>query len=275
METIKFWWKVLIWRPVDIADRILILVGAISGFLQKGDSPVTVDLAWQIPVGAIVVLLIWRLIQAPVKIIDNIRRERKGEYPLTLEGIGQQIEKIEGTLEKLQEKIEPQCMLDSQDIKEKVFWDYKAFDYSMIGGITRAVIFVFEVTNASPVWINTTGNTKGDLIVLAWRLIGVHWQVVCNEIEPGKKGELRIIFPVSESFAKTLAFKPIDGSFSAEFSEMLVEFEARDNHERRTLGYIPIGGRYDIPIKDHPAFQKIRKIVEWEEGLGDDDRITR
>lgn len=275
METIKFWWKAVVWHPLDIADRILVLVGAIFGFLQKGDSPVTLDLAWQIPVGAIVVLLIWRLMQVPVKIIDNIRRERKGEQPLTLEGIGQQIEKIEGALEKLQERIEPQCTFDSQDIKGKILLDYKTFDYSMIGGITRAIVFVFEVTNASPVWINTTGNIKGDLIVLAWRLMGVHWQVVCNEIEPGKKGELRIIFPVSESFAKTLAFKPIDGSFSAEFSEMLVEFEARDNQQKCTLGYIPIGGRYDIRIQDHPAFQKIRKIVGWEEQLGQDDRITR
>jgi len=275
METIKFWWKVLVWHPLDIADRILILVGAIAGFLRTGDSPMLADLAWQVPVGAIVVLLIWRLMQIPVKVINDIRRERKGEYPLTLEGISQQIKKIEGTLEKLQEKIEPQCAFDSQDIKDKIFLDYKVFDYSGIGGITRAVIFTFEVTNASPVWINTTGNTKGDLIVLAWRLMGVYWQVVCNEIEPGKKGQLIIIFPVSENFARTLAFKPIDGSFSAEFSEMLVEFEARDNHQRQTLGYIPIGKRYDIPIKDHPTFQKIRKLVEWERQLGDDKRITR
>lgn len=145
----------------------------------------------------------------------------------------------------------------------------------MIGGITRAVVFVFEVTNASSVWINTTGNVKGDLIVLAWRLLGVHWQVDCDGIEPGKKGDVRIIFPVSESFAKTLAFKPIDGSFSAEFSEMLIEFETKDNQQRHTLGYIPIGKRFDIPIKDHIAFQKIRKIVEWEEQLGEDGRITR
>jgi len=275
METIGFWWKVLVWHPLDIADRMLVLVGAISGFLQKGDDPMTVDLAWQIPVGAIVVLLIWRLMQAPVKIIDNIRREQKGEYPLTLEGIGQRIKEIEDTLKKHQEKIEPQYTFDSQDIKGKISLDYKAFDCSGIGGITRAVIFTFEVTNASPVWINTTGSTKGDLIVLAWRLMGVHWQVVCSEIEPGKKGQLNIIFPVSENFARTLAFKPKDGSFSAEFSEMLVEFEVRDNHQRQTIGYIPIGKRYDISIKDHPSFQKIRKIVEWEEQLGHDERITR
>lgn len=104
MKTVKYWWKALIWHPLDIADRILVLVGAIAGFLQKGDDPVTLDLVWQIPLGAIVILLVWRLMQVPVKIMDDIRRERKGEYPLTLEGIGQQINKIESTLKKLKKK---------------------------------------------------------------------------------------------------------------------------------------------------------------------------
>jgi len=276
MRTIKYWWRVLIWHPLDIADRTLVLVGGVSGYLQKGNDPITIGLTWQIPLGAIVLFLIWRLMQAPVKIINDIRRERRGEFTLTLEGINQRIQKIENTVNKLQEKIEPQSTFDIEDIKQKVFWNFKTFDNSMIGGITRSVAFVFDVTNASPLWINTTGNVKGDLIILAWRLMGVHWQVVCNGIEAGKKGEVRIIFPVSENFARTLAFKPKEGFFSAEFSEMLVEFETnKDNQQRHTLGYIPIGNRSDIPIKDHPAFQKIRKIVQWEGQLGNDDLIMR
>ncbi len=234
-----------------------------------------IDLAWQIPAGAVAVFLIWRFMQLPLRIIDSIRRERKGEYPLTLEGISQQIQKIEDTLGKLQERIEPQSTFDSEGVKDKIFLDYKTFDDSNIGGITRTVVFIFEVTNASPVWINTTGNVKGDLFTAGCRLFGVHWQVICNELEPGKKGNLKIRFPVSERFAKTLAFLPKNESFSAEFSDMLVEFEARDNHQKCTLGYIPIGERYDIPIIDHMAFQKLRNIVKWEEGLGEDGRITK
>jgi len=275
MEIIKYWWKAVVWYPLDIADRILVLVGAVAGFLQKGDNPVTVNLAWQIPVGAIALFLIWRLMQAPVKIRDDLRRASRGEYPLTLEGISQQIKKVEDTLEKLQGKIDPQYTFDFEEIKERIFLDYKTTDYSLIGGITRAIVFVFEVMNASPVCVNFTGKTKGDLIVEAWKLMGVSWQIASSEIEPAKKGQLRIVFPVSETFVRTLAFKPQVGYFSAEFSEMLVEFEAIDNQQKQTLGYIPIGKRYDIPIKDHPAFQKIRKIVEWEEQLGKDDRITR
>ena len=63
METIKYWWKTIIWHPLDVADRIIVLVGAIASFLQKGDDPVTVALAWQIPVGTIIVFLM----SAPIK----------------------------------------------------------------------------------------------------------------------------------------------------------------------------------------------------------------
>ncbi|MBI2852389.1 MAG: hypothetical protein HYX84_04735 [Chloroflexi bacterium] len=275
METVKYWWKLLVWRPIDIADRILILVGAISAFLRQGNNPAFVDLAWQVPLGSILVLLIWRIMQAPVQIIESIRRERNGEYPLTLKGVAERITKLESNLEKLSNKVEPQRTFDIQDIKQKIFWEFKAFDDSVVGGITRAIVFVFGVTNASPVWINTTGNVKGDLVVLAWRLLGVHWRIDCSGIEPGKKGTVRIIFPVSESFAKTLAFKPIDGSFYADFSEMLIELETKDNHQRYILGYLPIAQKCEIPIQDHVAYQKIRKIVEWEYQLGEDGRIAR
>ncbi len=275
METFKYWWKTLIWHPLDVADRILVLVGAIAGFLNKGDSPMTANLVWQIPLAAIIVLLVWRIMQLPVKIIHDIQAERMGTAPLTLEKVGQRIKQIEATLESLQERIIPQHTFNVEGIKSKIFWDFKICDYSAIGGITRAIVFIFAVTNASDVWIEPTGKTKGDLIVEAWRLIGVHWQVICNEIEPNKKGELRIVFPVSENFARTLAFKPKNGNFSAEFSEMFIEFRARDSHQSQTLDFIPIGKRYDVPIDDHPSFQKIRKVVEWEEQLGQDERIMR
>lgn len=230
------------------------------------------DLAWQIPAGAIIVFVIWRLMQAPMKIINDIRRERKGEYPLTLKGVNQHVNKIQDTLTELQKELKPEQALTIQDIKQKIFWSFNAFDDSMIGGITRSVCFVFEVTNASSIWIGATGNVKGDLIVLAWRLLGVRWVVECNGIEPDSKGKVRIILPVPETFARTLAFKPQDGSFSADFSEMSIEFEMKDGQHRYTLGYMPIGSVHtiDIPIKDHRPYQKLRKVVEWEDGLGED-----
>lgn len=157
-----------------------------------------------------------------------------------------------------------------------MFWDFKTLDASMIGGITRTVVFVFKVTNASPLWLGTTGNVKGDIIVLAHRLLGAPWKVTCDGIAPESEGEIRIVFPVSETFAKTLAYKPKDGYFYANFSEMHIEFETKDKQHKYTLGYMPIPvGQIDVTIKDHTTFQKLRKVVEWEDSLGEDKRITK
>lgn len=107
MDTIKYWGKIIIWHPLDIADKILVLVGGVTGYLQKGNDPMTYHLSWQIPLGAILLLLIWRLLQVPVKIKDDIRRERAGLPPLTLEGVSQRIVDIENSVRSIKEKVEP------------------------------------------------------------------------------------------------------------------------------------------------------------------------
>lgn len=273
MRTFAYWWKTIIWHPLDIADRILVLVGAVSGYLYKGDNPMTYDLAWQIPLGMIVVLLIWRLMQIPVKIMEDMRRANRGEYSLTLEEVGQRIDKIENTVEGLQEKVDPK--LNLEDIKKKIFWKFVGLDDSNIGGIARSINFVFEIVNASSVWINTTGNTRGFLTILSWKLLGANWQVLCDGIAADSKGTVLIICSVSENFAKTLAFKPQTGYFPADFSGMFIEIETKDSQREYTLGYIPIDVKCDIPIKDHTAFQTIRNIVKWEDTLGMDERISK
>ena len=277
METIKYWWKHIIWviwHPLDIADKMAFFVGAIATYLKQGEGTLIQELAWQIPLGAIIVFIIWRLMQLPMRILNDIRREREGKMPLTLEGLEQRISEAENSIGLLRARIDPQPSFDAKDITKKTFITYSGFSPDF-GNIVRSVVFTFDVKNASSVWIQPTGCVQGDLIFEASRLTGINWKVQWQkEIEPDGTTRLGVIFPLNERLAESLAFKPIDGSFSAEFSEMKVEFEARDeNYQRQSLGYIPLGDRYDIRIRAEIALPKIRKVVNWRDSLDDDERI--
>ena len=119
----------------------------------------------------------------------------------------------------------------------------------------------------------------GDLIFEAHRLINVSWTVSIHpapEIAPDQKAKLNVIYPVSDRFAESLAYKPHDRSFHVDFSEMKFEIAARDRESKElVIGYVDLGGKQNIQISDHVAFQRIRAFVNWRESLGDDDRIYR
>ena len=104
------------------------------------------------------------------------------------------------------------------------------------------------------------------------------WEIGWGDeaIAPQRNGQLEVFIPLSEGIAESLAFKPKDGYFVVDFSEMRVELTARDqHHQQQVLGYLPIGERETISIPDHIAFQGIRSFVNWRKKLGDDPRITQ
>lgn len=225
-------------------------------------------------------LLIW---QPPflrrIPIVGKKVENGQQDFEELLADTASQVSTLATEVVTLKETVTPLPVVqDIEDVKRKVIIEYIAFS-SKMGHIARSITFSFEITNASAICIQPTGHVRGALIFEAHTLAGVQWAVSLNpphEIAPNEKARLDVLFPVDERLAESLAFKPRDGFFSAGFSEMEVEFEARDkNNKSQALGYVALGKQQDIKIRDEISLQNIRAFVKWRESLGEDDRITR
>lgn len=105
MQTAQYYWKHLIWHPMDVADRILLLVGAVLAYFGRSDSEMSIDLAWQIPLGAIGLFLVWRLLNLPIRVINDIRQEKEGKRPPTLEGLKADLETHQQLFEEIRKEL--------------------------------------------------------------------------------------------------------------------------------------------------------------------------
>lgn len=105
MQTAQYYWKHLIWHPVDVADRILLLVGAVFSYFERSGSGMSVDLAWQIPLGTIGFFLAWRLLNLPIRVINDIRQAREGTSPPTLDSLKIKLETQQQLFEEIKQEL--------------------------------------------------------------------------------------------------------------------------------------------------------------------------
>ena len=165
---------------------------------------------------------------------------------------------------------------DADNEKRKVIVKYTRMTWDP-GGIDRTMTFNFVVHNASSVRILPTLNTDGFLTFETEALHSIRWAVFWHppfELEPDSKARLDVVVFISERLAESLAYKPQSGSFSVDFSNMLVEFTARDKaNNQQSLGYISLGEKQSISCDDHIALQSIRAFVNWRKDLPDDERV--
>ena len=77
----------------------------------------------------------------------------------TIEQLQSKLSKIEEGLMLIKEKVEPERTFNAEDILKKVRIGYSGFSPDF-GNITRSVVFVFDVHNASSVWIQPKGRVQ-------------------------------------------------------------------------------------------------------------------
>ncbi len=241
------WLALLIWQPAFIG-RIL------SGRRSMGELIADVDSLKGIP-------------------------DRVSDHENRLSSITDQLSRVEEKLGYLNVKTEPpRVTYDVEGVKKQIIVSYLNISFGLIGAIQRSLIFSFKLHNASSFWIYPTDNTAGDLIIDAERMTAVNWQINLNpptEIEPGKEGQLDIVFPVNQRLAELLAFMPGRSPVSFNFSEMRFEVAARNSdNQRQVLGYLTVGESHQVTVGDHMTFQRIRAFVNWRKNLGEDERLS-
>lgn len=299
LGTVPYWRehiKASIWHPLDTADRILLLVGAIAGYLRAGESAIMLDLAWQIPLGIFLVFLIWRLMGIPPKMIRQIREERGGRTPVTLEGLSEQVSQfpamrdevrqltnatqsikagvgnIVSDVDAIKEKINPapltsvpwDVLLNIITEFQHVFWEP--------GGIARVMRIVFRIRNQSQFRIKPTSHVTGWLSIEGHLLVGMPWDMMIQppmEIQPGDHATMYVRVAMSDRLAETLAFKAKIGDVSLDMSDMYFEVAAGNGASTQILGLKQVSSKMaSVPITDQEEFKHIRAFVEWRESLG-------
>lgn len=214
-------------------------------------------------------------LDARISAIDSTSK-RVSEYEDRLREQGDRLARVEEKVDYVRQETQPTPpAFDAENEKPKIIVSYARMVWN-VGGVDRTMTLAFDVHNASSVSVQPTGNTHGHLIFEAEVLMATSWQVLwhpAHELEPNGKGRLDVVVSISERLAESLAFKPKDGTFHVDLSDMRVEFSGRNRHGLElSLGYLSLGEKQVVACEDHIALQSIRSFVKWRAGLTDDER---
>ena len=81
----------LVAHALDTSDRVLVVVGGTAAYLHRNmEGAASIgELVWQVPLGAIVAFIIWRLLSAPFLALDAAKRLKDIRTPITREELRQ------------------------------------------------------------------------------------------------------------------------------------------------------------------------------------------